>query len=221
MNRAYGFIDGEFQDGELRGLTFVAGMRGYGKTTEMRRLLSNCRGGVVFFDPLAVHDFPQAVICSQPGELKHLLRSRRPLRILYQPRCGNLDEHFRAVARLVLLFGSLIFGVDEIDKFCGARWGNSFMPVELYDLVNYGRHHWISMIFTAREPMRIARGLTSAAHEMRLFHMHENRYVRYFAEFIGEQDAAQLRLLPKYQYLLWHNDGTPTCVFNAGRPLAL
>ena len=34
-----GFIDGEYQDGELRGCTFIAGKRGMGKTTEMARLL--------------------------------------------------------------------------------------------------------------------------------------------------------------------------------------
>lgn len=213
-----GFIDGEYQDGELRGLVFLAGMRGYGKTTEMARLLGLCRGRVVLFDPLASHSFAGFVVVNQPGELKAAL-SRSRARILYQPVCGDLDEHFRAVCRIVYLIGEVIFGVDEIDGRCGARWGNTFMPRELYDVVNYGRHRQVSMCFTAREPMQIARGLTSAAHEMRLFHMHENRYVKYFADFINDDVAARLRTLPKYEYLLWRNDGSVPQLLNAGRVL--
>lgn len=212
----HGFIDGEYQDGELRGLVFLAGMRGYGKTTEMGRLLSLCRGRVVLFDPLSSHTFPGFVVATQPVELKHLLR-RSKTKILYQPRAGDIDEHFRAVSRIVYLIGETIYGVDEIDGRCGAHWGNRFMPPELYDIVNYGRHHKVSMVFTAREPMQIARGLTSASHEMRLFHMHENRYVKYFAEFIGNDAADRLRTLPKFQYLRWLNDGSVPQAFIAGR----
>ena len=40
-----GFVDGEYQDGELRGCTFIAGKRGMGKTTEMARLRAFCAGG--------------------------------------------------------------------------------------------------------------------------------------------------------------------------------
>src|ERR1035437_10275567 len=100
-----GFIDGEYQDGELRGCTFIAGKRGMGKTTEMGRLLSSCSGGVVFFDSLSRHEavLPGYKLFSQPGNLTEYLRinRNRRFRILYQPRAGILDQHFQAVCSIV------------------------------------------------------------------------------------------------------------------------
>jgi hypothetical protein len=77
-----GFIDGEYQDGELRGCTFIAGKRGMGKTTEMARLLSLCSGGVLFFDSLSRHEsvLEGYKIISQPGELENYLRVNRARR---------------------------------------------------------------------------------------------------------------------------------------------
>jgi hypothetical protein len=150
-----GFIDGEYQDGELRGCTFIAGKRGMGKTTEMARLLSLCSGGVLFFDSLSRHEsvLEGYKIISQPGELENYLRVNRArrFRVLYQPRAGSLDEHFQAVCTVVRAFGSMILGVDELDMLCGSQWGDSRMPPEFYHLVNYGRHCRVSMLATANE----------------------------------------------------------------------
>jgi hypothetical protein len=206
-----GFIDGEYQDGELRGCTFVAGKRGMGKTTEMVRLLSLCSGGALFFDSLSRHE--TAVkgykLFSQPGELEKYLRvnRNRRFRILYQPRAGSVQEHFQAVCIIVRAFGSMIFAVDELDMLCGAQWGDSRMPQEFYHLVNYGRHCRVSMLATARRPMSVARGFTSQCLQMRLFGMTERADLRYFEDYIGQVDAQRLATLAKYQYLHWTGDG--------------
>ena len=207
-----GFIDGEYQDGEIRGLVFLVGRRGTGKTTEMARLLSLCTGGRVFFDTLSKHAgyFPGYVILSQPGMLREYLRLNRGRRfaVLYQPREGDLDEHFAACCTIVRAFGSMILGIDELDKLCGARFGDSRMPPELYHLVNYGRHERVSMIATARRPRAVARGYTAEA-EMRLFQMQERADLDYFADLIGSEHAERLRSLPAYYYLHCVQDGTP------------
>lgn len=199
-----GFIDGEYQDGELRGLNFLVGRRGTGKTTEMDRLLGECSGGRIFFDTLSKHAgiFQGYKVISQPADLEAYLRLNRgrQFRVLYQPRAGSLDDHFRAVCRIVRAFGWMIFGVDELDKLCGARWGDARMPPELYHLVNYGRHERVSMIATARRPRAVARGYTAES-EMRLFQMTERADIDYFADLIGEEPAARLRTLPKFYYL--------------------
>ncbi|HYE23824.1 MAG TPA: hypothetical protein VEG32_01370 [Clostridia bacterium] len=44
------------------------------------------------------------------------------------------------MCKIVISFGSMIFGIDELDRHCGSQWGQHRMPPELYDLVNYGRH---------------------------------------------------------------------------------
>ena len=67
-----GFIDGEYQDGEIRGCTFLAGIRGMGKSTEMGRRIAMCGGGAVFFDPVAKHAhlMPGGVLVHQPGDYR-------------------------------------------------------------------------------------------------------------------------------------------------------
>jgi hypothetical protein len=215
-----GFVDGEYQDGELRGITFLAGVRGSGKTTEMVRLLDSCSGGIIFFDSLSKHEgvLRKAVIISQPGQLKTYLRryNRTRFRILYQPRTGNLDEHFESVCRIVMAFGWMIFGIDELDKLCGNRFAPTSMPPGLYELVNYGRHHRVSMLATARTPIQVPRGFTSESCQMRLFRMHENRYVKYFEEFIGTANADRLPKLEKFRFLLWR-DGDEIAELCGGR----
>jgi hypothetical protein len=206
-----GFIDGEYQDGELRGCTFIGGKRGMGKTTEMARLLGTCTGGVLFFDALSRHEsvLPGYRMVTQPGELKEYLRANRArrFRVLYQPRAGDLDAHFRAVCNVVRAFGSMIYAIDELDKMCGPRWGDSRMCPEFYHLVNYGRHCRVSMLATARRPMSVARGYTSECHEMRLFCVTERADLKYFEDYIGQADVQRLPRLPKYQYLHWTGDG--------------
>ena len=206
-----GFIDGEYQDGELRGCIFIAGKRGMGKTTEMGRLLSACGGGVLFFDSLSRHEaaLKGYRIVSQPGELEEYLRANvgRRFRVLYQPRSGDLDQHFQANCLIVRAFGEMIFGVDELDMLCGSQWGDSRMCPEFYHLVNYGRHCRVSMLATARRPMSVARGFTSQCLEMRLFGMTERADLKYFEDYIGQADAQRLATLSKYQFLHWTGDG--------------
>lgn len=209
---ARGFIDGEYQDGELRGCTFIAGIRGMGKTTELARLLTACTGGVVFFDTLSRHEsvMHNARLVHQPGDLVAYLQANRGrrFRVLYQPRTGDMAEHFRAVCKIVRAIGSMIFGIDELDMLCGSQWGASHMPPEFYWLVNYGRHARVSMLATARRPMSVARGFTSQCGEMRLFRITERADVRYFEDYIGRDDAARMGTLDKYQYLHWTGNGS-------------
>jgi len=207
-----GVRDGEYQDGEIRGLSFLVGRRGTGKTTEMDRLLSLCGGAVIFFDTLSKHAevFHDYVVLSDPGPLVEYLKINRGrrVRVLYQPRRGDLDEHFRAVCKIVRAFGSMILGVDELDKLCGARWGDARMPPELYHLVNYGRHERVSMIATARRPRAVARGYTAES-EMRIFNIKEGADLDYFAELIGKDHAERLRALPQFVYLHCVEDAEP------------
>jgi len=216
-----GFIDGEYQDGELRGMTLLAGMRGAGKTTEMDRLLQTCSGGVLFFDSLSKHAgvLKGYVVVHQPGELKaYLTRNhKKRFRILYQPRTGDFDAHFQAVCDIVKAFGWMIFGIDELDKCCGPRFGPSNMPRGLYELVNYGRHAIVSMLATARNPSRVSYDFVNECSYMRLFHM-QNRYLKYFEQFIGTENVARMRSLQKFQYLLWR-DGEEHAQICGGRRL--
>jgi hypothetical protein len=206
-----GFIDGEYQDGELRGCVFLAGKRGMGKTTQMDRLLSGCSGGVLFFDSLSKHAgvLKGYHVISEPGPLRDylLLYRGRPCRVLYQPRAGSLDAHFQAVCLIVRAVGWLILAIDELDKLCGPRWGDSRMCPELYHLVNYGRHDRVSLVATARRPTSVARGYTSECLAMHLFRITEKADLKYFEDYIGAANAARLPGLAPYQFLAWQEMG--------------
>jgi hypothetical protein len=218
-----GFIDGEYQDGEIRGCSFLAGIRGMGKTTEVARRLNACGGGTVFFDPLAKHGplFPSGVLIHQPGQLQEYLRINRGrrVRVVYQPRAGSLDAHFQAVCAIVRAFGWLVLAVDELDTVSGPRWGSSWMCQEFYHLVNYGRHCRVSLLATARYPNAVPRGYTSQCTSMSLFRITEPKHLKYFEEYIGAENTSRLPSLPKYQYLRWSGDGEPSAMCNGANTL--
>lgn len=220
MNR--GFIDGEYQDGEIRGLVFLVGRRGFGKTTLMNQLLQECSGGVVFFDTLSKHAgvFPGYVVFSEPGPMMDYLRPNRGrrFRVLYQPRHGSLDKHFQVVCEIVKHFGWMIFGVDEIDKLCGARFGDTRMPPGLYDLVNYGRHARVSMIATARRPQGVAAGFKQEC-EYRVFRVKPGAALDAVTMDVGEEHASQIASLEKYYYLRCSEDEEPVLCGGPRKPL--
>jgi hypothetical protein len=215
---ARSFIDGEWQDGELRGLTFLAGERGMGKTTEMIRLVDQCSGSVVFFDTVGthVHLLRGFVEFNQPGELEEYLRANlgRRVRAVYVPRDEFPEQHLIAVCLLVRGFGmelskrfgdrgGMILVIDEIDQFCGPKWGDERMPRPLYNLAHFGRHYHTSMACTARDPATLSIKFRSQCAVMRIFRTSEETYVQYFARKIGKHNAAKLPTLKKTFYLLW------------------
>jgi hypothetical protein len=199
-----GIVDEEYMDGEVRGLVFVCGTRGMGKTCEMIRRLDTCTGGVLFFDTLSKHHskFHNAFTVFTPELLVTYLRMNRGrrFRVLYQPRFGDMDEHFAQVCTIVRAFGWMIFAVDELDMHCGARFGDRRMSPEFYHLVHYGRHERVSMVATARDPMGVPRAYTGQA-EMLLFRIEEESYRDYFKDRIGKEAATRLASLPQFFYL--------------------
>jgi hypothetical protein len=202
-----GFIDGEYQDGELRGLTFLAGERGMGKTTEAIRLVEQCTGPVIFFDTVGTHAhlLRGFVRFSQPGPLVEYLRINRGrwVRVVYVPKDEFPEKHVIAICLAARAFGNLILCLDEIDQFCGPEWGQKGMPKELYNLAHFGRHYRVSMLCTARDPATLSIKFRSQCAYMRIFRTSEERYVNYFAARIGKVNAATLPTLQKTYFLLW------------------
>jgi hypothetical protein len=216
-----GFVDGEYQDGEIRGLAFLAGKRGMGKTTELVRLLKACSGGVVFFDTLSKHAhlLKGWRIVGKPGNLKEAIRANpNNFKIVYQPMFGDRAAHFEAVCAIVKAVGWCVFGVDEVDRHTTANIVELKLKTpSLHDLIEYGRHYRVAGLFTARKPSQVPRALTSECAEFRLFRTTENLYVRYWADTIGDTKTADsLRTLPKFHYLLCR-DGEDVQVLSGGK----
>lgn len=217
---ARGFIDGEYQDGEIRGLTFVAGERGMGKTTESIRLVHTCGGAVVFFDTVGTHApmlVPRGFVeFNEPGRLRDYIGANlgRRVRAVYVPRDEFPEKHVTEVCRMVRAFGvhmykrinpnlGIILDVDEIDQFCGPEYGHKWMPKELYDLAHFGRHYHVSMVCAARDPKTLSKKFRSQCADMRIFRVSEKADVDYFAARIGQANAGKLPTLQKTYFLHW------------------
>jgi hypothetical protein len=204
-------VSGEYGDGNIRGIVFIAGKRGSGKSFLQLKELERCKLRRLVFDTLGQYGTQRGyVVFHNPGPLREYLKQRLhascAFAILYQPLGGDLNKHFEAVTFLALSYGKngpgLIYAVDEVDKFCSA----SFVPQSLKDLINYGRHRKISMICTSRRPAQVARELTSQCAEIRCFRTTEPRDIRYFADIMGDTAANKLPTLGEYQYLKWTDD---------------
>jgi hypothetical protein len=160
---------------------------------------------VIVFDTLGQYDLTGYIYIHQPGDLKMILRERlkSSFRVMYQPKEGALEKHFEAVTQIVIACGSMIYAVDEVDRFCSASW----LPEGLKDLVNYGRHRKVSCLFTSRRPAQVARELTSQCSEFRLFRTTEPRDLSYYSDCIGIA-SEKLSGLEQFSYLLWRDDGS-------------
>jgi hypothetical protein len=207
-----GFIDREWQDGEVRGRLFLAGEAGMGKTTEMSRLMWQCTGAEIFFD--TVGDHWQEYVAKgftklqQPRDLKrYLIHNRgRRARVVYVPPDEFADQHLSSICQIVRaiakeLFGGMVLGIDEIDM-CAGKGPNGMSP-SLYYLVQCGRHVPMSLICTARDPATLPIRFRSQCTEMRIFRTSEQRYVDYFAARIGKVNASALSTLQETYYLHW------------------
>ena len=213
---ARGFIDGEYQDGEIRGLTFLAGERGMGKTTEMIRLAKQCTGAEIFFDYTGMHAklMPEFKVFSHPAPLEEYFRANRGrrVRVCYVPMDDQQEIHLQAVCRIARAFGWMILFIDEIDMCCGT--GKRGMTDELYYLVHCGRHCRVSMLATARDPATMPIRFRSQCAAMRIFRTTEDRYVEYFGDKIGKANAAKLPGLKKTYFLHWQAgdiEASPVC----------
>lgn len=212
-------IDGEYQDGELRGLTFIGGERNMGKTTEMVRLVTQCAGPVIFFDTVGRHVrmLRGYKVFNQPGPLKQYMAANvgRRVRVCYVPLDDKPEEHLIAVCMIVRAYGRMVLCIDEIDIFCGPEWGAKWMPPALYYLAHFGRHagprgnqsvsgeFGVSMVATARDPKTLSKKFRSQCAQMRLFRTTEEDDVKYFRARIGAANAVKLPTLKPYYFLLW------------------
>lgn len=150
---------------------------------------------------------------TQPGELREFLRSHldQPFRVLYQPsvappvslddrdHASGLKKHFAAVTQIVIACGSLIYAIDEVDRFTNANYA----PPGLDYLINQGRHVQVSLVCTSRRPAQIPRELTSQAHLFFVFKNTEPGDLAYLQPYLGKAAIDRLPTLDDYRFVLW------------------
>jgi hypothetical protein len=157
-------------------------------------------------------------VVTQPGQLKAALAAAGkdgPFRVVYQPRSGDVVEHWEYVGWLCLKAGRLIVVVDEIDMICSPGssknakseyWKKTNRMAALEQIVQYGRHHEIALVGIARAPQDVWRRLTGQSLRMLVFRMNERLELDALASRLGSH-VNELPTLEEFQYLDWTDGG--------------
>lgn len=104
--------------------------------------------------------------------------------------------------------------IEEASRYCSATQ----LPDEIGQLVRYGRHREIDMIFIARRPSELHRDVTANADVVVTFQQHEPRDVLYLRSIFGER-AERAKLLPRFKVMVFGDPKkVPLSVFEAVEP---
>lgn len=194
--------------GEPALLYVVAGKKGSGKTTWLRRAYAKERRLIVV-DPLGEH----AVGGVAKGRREALLRvvalgradpgelCRVSLRVTHR----DADEVLRAC--FALQPGGRVGAdperewcivVDEADMVSAP--GDKMTGMDI--LVNYGRHIYSKLYLATRRPHRLSRDATANADVFVLFRTHEPRDVKWVQDALGPARAEEVRKLRPFRPLV-------------------
>jgi len=158
---------------------------------------------------------------TQPGQLREILaRAGRKgaFCVIYQPRGGDLVEHWEHVGWMCIKAGNLILMADEIDQVCSSGsaknaaspyWKKFQRMPALETIVQYGRHSHVAFIGVARAPQDVWRRLTGQSERMLVFRMSERLELDAVRGRMGSE-TDRLPALGEYQYLDWHDGGETT-----------
>ncbi len=182
----------------------VVGLRRYGKSSHVVRLIEGTRR-VVFFDTLN-DDYNEGIICREwPVFQKLWLASYRgPFRITYKPT--DPLEHFAEFCNMAYACGDCTIVIDEVQLyFRGASCCSEFTK-----LITAGGHAQVEMIGVTQMPKRLGEVLRSQAHEWHIFALREEGHVKYVVDRCPGIEVSVVKTLPKYEYLHFV-DGADYC----------
>jgi len=204
------------------------GMRGSGKTTRARQLVSHARR-VVVFDPLAEWcTFPGWTAATGPGEVLALLKRRWRLgwRIAMRPTVADPAQLPAELHRLACLLWdaqrpypdcpAIVLVVDELNLSYPAHR----LPAGLYGigrLVLQGRHRGVAVVGISQRPALVSldfRG-NCLGHYVHALGAPQDRAA--IVQLIGAQHALAIARLAPHQFLeVW--GGQVRLSNNRGRP---
>lgn len=158
-------------------------------------------------------------IVSQPGALRKILAGagkKGVIHVVYQPKGGDLVEHWEHVAWMCIAAANLILMCDEVDSICSSGsakdsnsdyWKKFKRKPALDHIVNFGRHAPVAFLGISRAPQDVWRRLRGQSERMLVFSMDDDLEMDALRSRLGRQ-VEQLPGLGKYQYLDWRDDGS-------------
>lgn len=190
-----------------RKITIIMGQQGAGKSTLLKELLRK-DGSKRRIVVDALGEFEDGVVVSTPSELaKAVSKARFNVIIRFDPRKGFKPiDGFIWGCKAATAAKRCSLVVDEVDMYSDA-WD---APDEFSWLVQYGRHHAVTMYCIARRPKDLWKSLRANANEIYMLRMIDPDDQKYLAAFIGKGPAAKLKDLKTLHYVCYHGDGRIT-----------
>jgi len=177
-------------------IIFVCGMRGSGKTTFVKWLLTQFNIPVVIWDYNWEHKPLGYVIVHNLTDLQTAAKTHS--KIVYQPT-EKTFIHFDNFCALTLRYDNFMLVIEEIERFATSH----SIPPNLKKLIDIGRHKGIGLTCTARRTLRTNPDIPYNANHIIMFKQHRPQDLQYLATFCGE-DVWKLQTLPDYNYL-WYD----------------
>lgn len=154
-------------------ITTIAGMRGSGKTSLAKRILSRVQGDVIVYDPMHEYD----------------------PKISFHPH-SDTKEDFDRFMSICWDRGNLFICVDEAERyFRGKRQLTEYSA----KIVNTGRHRNIGMLVITRRLAELNKTVFGLSNTAVMFQMFLPNDIRYIKEFYGDK-AKDLLTIGKYHY---------------------
>lgn len=179
----------------------VIGRKGSGKSTLLSEVIAE-RPRVVVIDSMAEYGEPDKPvpgleICWDEECVERIAAAshRRAFRI--SARTLSVDEGLELIDLSYALAADverLLLVIEETSLYVST----TRLPDEIAQLVRYGRHRELDLIFVARRPSELHRDLTANADLLVTFQTQEPRDLDYLRSFYGDE-ALTLPALPPYQ----------------------
>lgn len=160
---------------ELRtdAIASVAGMRGTGKTSLAKRILSRVKGDVIVYDPM--WEYPRA--------------------ISFHPHSDSREDFDRFMATCWDK-GNIYIAVDEAERYFKGK--KALTPYSA-KIVNTGRHRNIGLLLITRRIAELNKTAFGLSDTVIMFQMFLPNDIRYIKEFFGDR-AEELKDLPRFRY---------------------
>ena len=151
----------------------IAGMRGSGKTSLAKRILSRVQGDVIVYDPMWEYDE----------------------KIAFHPHSDSKQDFDRFMATCWEK-GNLFICVDEAERYFRVK--KSLTPFS-EKIVNTGRHRNIGLLIVTRRLAELNKTAFGLSETSILFQMFLPNDIKYIKEFYGDK-AEELRTIGKFKY---------------------
>lgn len=183
-------------------IIIVAGRKGCGKTYLTKKIVAGCRR-LIILDSL--HEYDAGLISITPDQVYEALKNPQ-YRVIYRPCDDNVGDMpvIDWISYLAMDRRNMTLVIEEADRYTNDK----YLSEGLRQLVHYGRHYSVDMVFVTRMIQRIRSDVSAQADDILVFQMQGETSLKYLKGLSDIPDVEdRVKRLGKYQYLPIAGDG--------------